>query len=152
MKKKLNIDGLLNELKGGSAFFPDFNKDNSPTPPQKLKAPTEREKLPRDDTAIPRYHATMQPSNHDTTIPIKGDGILETVRKAVKQIGKEAATYRFTLEEKNQLEDIKYTYKRQGIETSANEITRISINYFIEDYKKNGEQSTLVKILNLLNS
>ena len=79
-------------------------------------------------------------------------GIFELVRKSVKQIGKEAATHRFTLEEKNQLADIEYTYKRQGIRTSENEITRISINYFIEDYRKNGEQSILAKILKRLNS
>ena len=67
----------------------------------------------------------------------------------MKQIGKEAATHRFTLDEKNQLADIEYTYKRQGIRTSENEITRIAINYFIEDYRKNGEESLLQKSLNV---
>jgi hypothetical protein len=70
----------------------------------------------------------------------------------VKQIGKEAATHRFTLDEKNHLADIEYTYKRQGIRTSENEITRIAINYFIEDYRQNGEESLLAKILKRLNS
>jgi hypothetical protein len=85
-------------------------------------------------------------------IPLNGEGILEQVRTAVKQIGKEAATYRFTIEEKNHLEDIKYTYKRRGITTSENELTRIALNYFIEDYKQNGEESLLAKILKRLNS
>ena len=48
---------------------------------------------------------------------------------------------------KTYLADIEYTYKRQGIRTSENEITRIAINYFIEDYRKNGEQSLLAKVL-----
>jgi hypothetical protein len=52
--------------------------------------------------------------------------IFDVVRKAVKQIGKEAATHRFTLDEKNLLADIEYTYKRQGIRTSENELTRIA--------------------------
>jgi hypothetical protein len=94
----------------------------------------------------------MQPSNHDTTIPQAEAVIFEVVRKAVKQIGKEAATHRFTLDEKNLLADIEYTYKRQGIRTSENEITRIAINYFIEDYRLNGEQSLLAKLLKYLNS
>ncbi len=94
----------------------------------------------------------MQPSNHDTTKPLSEEDIFEVVRKAVKQIGKEAATHRFTLAEKNLLTDIEYTYRRQGIRTSENEITRIAINYFIEDYQKNGEQSLLAKILKRLNS
>ena len=85
-------------------------------------------------------------------IPSGQVAIFESVRKSVKQIGKEAATHRFTIEEKNHLSDIEYTYKRQGIRTSENEITRIAINYFIEDYRANGEQSLLDKILKRLNS
>jgi hypothetical protein len=104
------------------------------------------------DTTIPRHHETMVPSNHDTTTPPEERDIFEAVRKSVKQIGKEAATHRFTLDEKNLLADIEYTYKRQGIRTSENEITRIAINYFTEDYRKNGEESLLAKILKRLNS
>ena len=84
--------------------------------------------------------------------PIQDTDIFEVVRKAVKQIGKEAATHRFTLEEKNLLADIEYTYKRRGIRTSENEITRIAINYLIEEYRQNGEQSILAKILKHINS
>ena len=50
--------------------------------------------------------------------------MLEEVRKAARQIGKEAATHRFTAIEKRQLADSVYTYARQGIKTSENEITR----------------------------
>jgi hypothetical protein len=110
----------------------------------------------KNDAMTPRYHdttvSTMQPRNHATMVsPVNGD-IFDVVRKAVKQIGKEAATHRFTLDEKNLLADIEYTYKRQGIRTSENEITRIAINYFIEDYRKNGESSLLATILKRLNS
>ena len=104
------------------------------------------------DTMIPRHHATNQPRHHATMTPLAQSDIIESVRKSVKQIGKEAATHRFTLEEKNLLTDIEYTYKRQGIRTSENEITRIAINFFIEDYRHNGEQSILAKILKALNS
>src|SRR5713101_1396603 len=55
------------------------------------------------DTMTPRHHGIMQPSNHDTSTPREEDDIFELVRKAVKQIGKEAATYRFTKDEKNVL-------------------------------------------------
>ena len=104
------------------------------------------------DTMIPRHHDTTVSRNHDTMIPSEDQHIFEIVRKSVKHIGKEAATHRFTLEEKNELADIEYTYKRQGIRTSENEITRIAINYFVEDYRQNGEQSLLAKILKRLNS
>ena len=94
----------------------------------------------------------MKPRHHDTAIPQADDDIFDVVRKAVKQIGKEAVTHRFTLDEKNLLADIEYTYKRKGIRTSENEITRIAINYFIEDYRKNGESSLLATIIKRLNS
>ena len=94
----------------------------------------------------------MPPRNQDTTVAHAEDDILDVVRKAVRQIGKEAATHRFTLDEKNSLADIEYTYRRQGIRTSENEITRIAINYFIEEYRKHGDSSLLAKVLKRLNS
>jgi hypothetical protein len=39
----------------------------------------------------------MPPRNQDTTVAHAEDNILDVVRKAVRQIGKEAATHRFTL-------------------------------------------------------
>jgi hypothetical protein len=129
-------------------------KQSPPAPPQKSpQRPTEPQ---TNDTVTPRHHdttvSTTPPRNQDTMVP-HGDGdIFDVVRKAVKQIGKEAATHRFTLNEKNLLADIEYTYKRQGIRTSENEITRIAINYFIEDYRKHGESSLLAKVLQRLNS
>src|SRR6266704_786603 len=138
MKKRINTDAIKNEL-AGSVFFPHAEPE-----------PSFQEH--NNDTVIPRHHATMQPRNHETTIPAHEETIEEKVRKAVKQIGKEAATHRFTLDEKNALADIEYRYKRQGIRTSENEITRIAINYFVEDYRQNGEQSLLAKLLKHLNS
>ena len=164
MKKKLDVDSIQSELRGGSAFFPGYKSPDSPATksvepkqaetvesPPKERKPAEK---PRNSsgTVIPRHRDTTVPSNHDTTTPLQDTDIFEVVRKAVKQIGKEAATHRFTLEEKNLLADIEYTYKRRGIRTSENEITRIAINYLIEEYRQNGEQSILAKILKRLNS
>ena len=164
MKKKLNVDSIQSELRGGSAFFPGYKSPDSPTSPSvgakqadtvdsppKENNPEERPQI-SNDTTIPRHHDTTVSSNHDTTTPRQETDIFEVVRKSVKQIGKEAATHRFTLEEKNLLADIEYTYKRRGIRTSENEITRIAINYIIEEYRQNGEQSILAKILKRLNS
>lgn len=154
MTKKLNTSGIINELRGVSPFFPLASEHpvqeaaHSP-----LQDPQKKETEPvKQKPVIERHHDTMTPSNHDTTPPTNGDALLEKVRKAVRQVGKEAATHRFTLEEKNMLADIEYSYRRQGIRTSENELTRIAINYIVEDYHKNGEQSVLAKILQRLNS
>jgi hypothetical protein len=128
-------------------------KQSPPAPPQKH---VEQDKDSKPDTVIPRHHdtavATTTPRNQDTAVSDAEDDILDVVRKAVRQIGKEAATHRFTLDEKNSLADIEYTYRRQSIRTSENEITRIAINYFIEDYRAHGDSSLLAKILRRLNS
>src|SRR5436305_11601059 len=137
MKKKLHTDAITNEL-AGSVFFPSRTQE-----PPYQKPVEQKDSDTNRDTTTPRYHDTKQPRNRDTTTPHTEDDMLEAVRKAVKQIGKEAATHRFTLEEKQLLADIEYPYSRQGIRTSENEITRIAINYFAEDYRKNRENSLL---------
>lgn len=109
----------------------------------KSKAENKPRRKMKHDTVIPRYHDTMTPRYHDTIVPI--------VRKAVKEFGKEAATHRFTQAEKKSIADIIYTYKNQGVKTSENEIARISVNFLIEDFKQNGENSILNTILKALN-
>ncbi len=91
----------------------------------------------------PRYHGTTTPRVHGVAI--------ELVRKAVKEFGKEAATHRFTADEKKEIADLIYTYRSRGVKTSENEIARIAINFIIEDYRENGENGILHKILEALN-
>ena len=155
--------------KGGLADSPFFSmpqpaevkavqvdpQEQSPTPISQPTArpiayaskPKKPKRKPKRDAVTPRHHDTML----DTTIPRYHDTIIETVRKAVKEIGKEAATHRFTLEEKKAIADIIYAYKRQGIKSSENEIARIAINFIIADYEENGENSVLHKAIEALN-
>src|SRR6266446_530717 len=147
MKKKINTQAIVNELQG-SVFFPKkelVEQENTPVPLPQPSSLT-------PDTRIPRHHDTMQPSNHDTTVSGKEADLLEAVRKAVRQLGKEPATQRLTLEEKQALADIEYSYKRQGIRTSGNEIIRIATNYLVREYRQNGENSILAQVLKKLNS
>lgn len=102
-------------------------------------------------TVKPRDQASMVSSNRDTTVSRIHDTMVETVRKAVKEIGKEAATHRFTPEEKRAILDIVYSYKGSGIKTSENEVARIAVNFILEDYKQNGRNSILDRVLKVLN-
>jgi hypothetical protein len=141
--------------KSGLADSPFFNKpDDEPatiaqdSPIEKesksSKSPTSKKTADGEgDTVIPRYHDYMPPRYHDA--------IIELVRRGVKDFGKEAATHRFTLLEKKQIADIIYTYKNRNIRTSENEITRIAVNFLIEDFRENGEASVLDKVLKALN-
>src|SRR5215207_5755136 len=94
MKKKLNVDSIQSELRGGSAFFPGYKSPDSPTsksvestraatmdePPRK-KNIAERPQSNRD-TTIPRHHDTTVSSHRDTTQPSQDTDIFEVVRKA----------------------------------------------------------------------
>ena len=145
-------------------FAPPPPKVEIPAPPsanfpvQKIE-PEKIEKTKRrktvqpsnGDTMTPRNHDTVIPRYHDTTTPRVYGVVIEVVRKAVKEFGKEAATHRFTEVEKREVADLIYTYKNRGIKTSENEITRIAVNFVMEDYKENGENSVLHKIIEALN-
>lgn len=137
------------EPKGSQSPRPDLS-----TRPQTLTTPaapfqeqtalTKEISEKRRDTAIPRHHRTMTPRYHDA--------IIEAVRVAVKEFGKEAATHRFTLEEKKAIANLVYTYKLLGVKTSENEIARIAINFLLADYREKGERSILHQTLKALNS
>ena len=128
----------------------DASRRETATPPTQPK--NRDTTTPRNhDTTTPRNHDTATPRNHDTTVSRYHDTIIELVRVAVKELGKEAATHRFTQEEKRILADIIYAYKGQGLKTSENEITRVAINFIISDYKANGKNSILDRALKALN-
>lgn len=140
-KKKLKTAHVLSELTNQSAFF---NQETSPRSKEQHNSETE---LTKKKTGEP----TTTPSNHETVVSRYHDAMVETIRKSVKEFGKEAATHRFTSDEKQKIADIVYAYKRLGIRTSENEITRIAINYLIDDYYKNKQNNFLDLVLKALN-
>ncbi len=90
--------------------------------------------------------ASVQSSYHASTL----SPMIERIRKSVKEIGKETGFHRLTSEEKQELVDIVYTYKRQGHKTSENEVVRIALRYLLEEHKESGKESTLNKVLEAL--
>ena len=102
----------------------------------------------------PRRHDTRPPRNHDTTASRNRETVasdaVQRIRKATRQVGKEAATYRFTQEEKEALADIVYSYGRLGLKTSENEVVRIGVNWLLGDHGALGEKSLLHRVLKAL--
>ena len=139
-----------------SPFFSEPQKNEVSSLPAKAIEKKEK-RIPKTNAESDRE--TKKPSDEDTTLPLDHDTlvsryhdtIIEFIRKAVKELGKEAATHRFTPEEKKALADIIYTYRNSGIKTSENEISRIAVNFIIQDYKENGKSSILDKVLRALN-
>ncbi|GEM_PF-2085833 len=100
----------------------------------------------------PGNRDAKQPSRHDTMAPVRPEVILETIRLAVRELGRIAGTHRYTAEEKKVLEELVYHYGQRGIETSGNQIIRIGLNYLFEDYRSNDRSSILAQVLERLNA
>src|SRR5436305_13509390 len=149
MKKHLNTEAIQNEL-AGSVFFP--SRTQEPSPPEQKPLPHEQspfqQEMPTTNTTTTMQaseKASSHASKHASTLALEAD--LQGIHKIVKFIGKEVLYVRLTQEEKNHVADIEYTYQRQGIKTSGNEIGRIALNVLLADYQANGEQSILAKML-----
>ena len=89
-------------------------------------------------------------SVHASTLARQPDGVIAAVRKIVRATGKEVSFVRLTPAEKAQLADIVYTFKKQGKKTSETEINRIAVNFLMEDYRINGANSILVRVIDSL--
>ena len=78
------------------------------------------------------------------------DSMIGAIRKTVRSVGREVSFCRVTHEEKKRLMDVVYTYRRQGVKTSENEVKRIAVNFLLEDYQANGRASVLARVIDAL--
>ena len=141
MSKKLNEDALQSELSEGSAFFQEADQNAGLNPTKAMLS---------QDSGATAESERQQTSELDSRLARKQAIVVETIRRTVKVQGKEVSFIRMTPEEKAVLADIVYTYKRQGLKTSENEVNRIAVNFMLEDYKANGANSLLAKVLEAL--
>ena len=89
----------------------------------------------------------IQPCNHTTTASRHHETTVSEIKKAIKIIGKEAATHRLSQSEKRAIYEIIYHFRLSGIRVSENEITRIAINYIIINYQNNNKTSILSQVV-----
>jgi len=183
-KKVLNTQSVINELKGQSAFFRQDAPLQSETADPKSAALKASRKKPKKLAEAHSEKETTKPipnlehspvnlpaekkndivnsdaSNHAITpasvLANIQDDTIETIRKTVKQVGKDTLFVRLTADEKHRVTSVVYAfnemYRGESRKTSENEIGRIGVNFLLEDYKANGEQSILAKVLAALNA
>jgi hypothetical protein len=161
MTTELNEAIMASELSGSAFFRPAPPTQQEPEPnlvpeaeqPKTIVALSEPAKGAKP-AKITDKQTPKQPMSRDTVIPRYHDTMTEEMAEhivsSVWEIGKEAATHRFTKEEKDAIADVEYSYNRQGWRTSENEIARIGVNWLVEDYRANGENSVLHRVLKLL--
>jgi len=166
-KKKLQVDGIMNELEGASLFFTKLS--TPPPPPIREFTPESDPELqvlphPGIETIEPVVEpkSPLEPkvynepkSNNASKLasnPIqKNHDFIKTIRKAVKQVGKEVLFIRLSEDEKHTIGSIVYAfneiYRGEGRKTSENEIGRIGLNLLLADYRQHGNNSVLAQVL-----
>lgn len=105
---------------------------------------------PTVDTTLPSHRDTVIPRHHDAMTPHYADSTIAFIRKEVRRIGKEPATHRFTVEEKQMVRRLLRDFEDQGIRTAENEVARIGIHFLFDDYERHREDSLLAKVLKAL--
>lgn len=103
-------------------------------------------KAPRRAPRSPNSARTSPLATARTLAGVDAQSV-EAIRQVIKVPGREVSYVRLTAEEKADLADVIYTYKRQGQKTSETEINRIALNYLLLDYRENGQQSVLARVL-----
>jgi hypothetical protein len=166
-KKTLQVDSILNELEGASLFFtkpatPPPSPTEKPEPeyepnhqvePQTVVQIMEPIVEPESPLASKVYNE--QKSNNASKLASNNvhnnHDLVKTIRKAVKQVGKEVLFIRLSPDEKHAIGSIVYSfnelYRGEGRKTSENEIGRIGLNYLLADYKQHGNNSILAQVL-----
>jgi hypothetical protein len=173
-KKQLDTTGITNELTGASLFFAGEQaakrvSKGSETALESVSPGKEpsmdatgmehgvtAEKHPTGRDNMKSEKANSQASRQaNTQAPYPASNqasLIEEIRRAVKDPGGKTTFVRLTAEEKNRLIDLVYTYKRQEVKTSENELVRIAIGYLLADYGERGKESTLARVIDALNA
>ena len=91
MTKKLNIDQIQSELRGGSAFFPGYKGSESPTPPVEAR----KKKMPSEESGHKDTTPAIKASSHQgeppgVPPPVRGTvpptlPLIPKVRRPIKQ-------------------------------------------------------------------
>jgi hypothetical protein len=175
-KKVLDIEDIKNELEGASLFFTQPAKSPAPkTEPENIPLesvqeivsnPTENsspgpnnppiEKTTTKAKIQSKKQASTHASKHASIISEQPYDLVEAIRRTVKQVGKDSLFVRVTPGEKRAVLSAVYSfnelYSGGGRKTTENEISRIAINLLLEDYRENGNNSILARVLASLNA
>jgi hypothetical protein len=120
--------------------------EESVSPPIRSVRPSRRREASKQN----KEPASISASVLASTLGEIDTDVVHAIRKTVKVPGREVSYVRLTADEKNQLAEIVYTYRRQGKKTTENEINRIAVNFLLLDYGEHGEQSILARVLDAL--
>jgi hypothetical protein len=132
MKKKLNIDLVQSELRGGSAFFPSYKKGDSPTPP-----PEEHQKkdLPEETARKDTKPSVKTTNSQGVPPPVRGTvppplPLIPKVRRPIKQ----RQPFDIFADQYEKLKSIAESEKGFENGRSMNKMVRDAIDHYLRDH------------------
>jgi hypothetical protein len=139
------VDSLISlEAEKAQASFPAPQR----SPEEVTASPQPRRQLVRHPLGKRASHPpSTDASTQASAPPCYRPEWVEATRKLIKTTGKEVAYTRLTSQEKGQLAEVVYGFRRQGIKTSENEVLRIAINHLLDDFGANGVASFLQRVI-----
>lgn len=150
------VDRLKQQEPEPSRDEPQESKDTQPPgeEPKRKKKPagkkTESSPVYLSDMRASKRASTPASRQESPSASVQASQI-EAVRQVVKHTGKEITYVRLTPEEKRRLTDIVYAYRQRGIKTTENEISRVALNFLLNDYEANDRESVLARVIAALN-
>ena len=148
MKKKLNTDAMVNELRGASLFFPaekpvpdgmpESARVSAPPPPDPLEHPSISAEPPRSQATSTRKERAT-PSGADS--PPLPHALAEPVFDLAHEADK-TNTYSFSKDELWAINDMAQELERQfDIKVTRYNLVRLAVHCLIEDFRRDKEKS-----------
>ncbi len=150
----LELDDLTNNLKQSSgkgigAFFPDQitpQEENQPEETKTADSPTPTPPTQKIEEKQQK-EAKVILQRHDVTTSLRQDVKLREWRDLIEDTETHNSALRITNEERYEIEDLVSELRRKyKIKTSMNEIARLGLLYIIEDFKKDKQNSLIIKV------
>src|SRR5947209_4039299 len=119
----------------------------APTPEQVSK----QSEPVKENKSLEPQTASTPASKHASSHASNRASIIDIVRKTLRETGKEVLYVRLTVTEKAQVRDVAYALERRGTKMSETEIGRIAVDFLLQDYERNRENSVLLQVIDALN-
>jgi hypothetical protein len=136
MNKKLDTDGIANELKGASLFF-----QQEPEKPRKRGNVNTRI---RGNTET-RMYGNVETRKRGNVESKEGDRVAEPLGFDINHTPTNKYTLAFTADELEALDDLKVSLRKiHGLKAPKIDIIRSALHHILEDYEANGDASIVV--------
>lgn len=73
--------------------------------------------------------------------------LVKDIKWKIREFGREASTYRLSLEEKNSIIEVIYDFRKKKVRISENDVIRIAIRFLIYDHCLKKEKSLLTRVV-----